>query len=408
MKNFKKIMLNPVVANYLILSFLIMLAVSFSSATYIPFLINRGMNLWKINLINAFFMGTIVLMEVPTGSFADNFGRHRSFTISCFFIALGCLIYFFSGNFWLFILSETVIGLGITFSSGALEAWFVDSLKAQNNIHLKDTVFRQEAYWTSAGAIIGSITGAYFGNFNLAYPWLMNAILITFVGIYSLTLKEHYKNQDLKSERVGLVKQMKLACKFGFSNRKLVDFMILSAILAISVQALNMQWTVVFQKQFHLETKYLGWIFAGIALISAWGGQLSKHGHRFIKDEKKSLAFTLIITAIMIIIITQVSGLFMTLGFFFLHEIGRGAFGPLKKSFFNNHLVSETRATVISLDSMINKVGCLIGLLLSGFLANNYSIKVAWLASGIFLLAAALYFFIPRRRLIKETDHEEL
>jgi len=397
MKTLKKLPCISVVNNYLILSFLIMLAASFSFATYIPFLVNRAMNLWQINVINAFFMATIILMELPTGSFADKFGRHRSITLSCFLMTLGLLVYFISDNFWLFIAAEVIIGLGKTFSSGALEAWLVDSLQAQGLTSLKEKLFRRETYWSSTGAIIGSLVGSYVGNSNLAWPWLMGATLSFFIGLYSLSLKEPYKSCQTLKVKVGLGEQIRIAWRHGFSNRNLVSFMVLGAVLALAVQALNMQWTIVFQKQYNLETKYLGWVFIGIALTQAWGGHLSKYSQRLVKDEKKSLALTHIMTALVIIAITQISGLITTMGFFLLHELSRGAFKPLKQSFFNDHLLSETRATVLSLDSMITKIGSLIGLLMSGFIANAYSIKIAWLASGLFLLVAALCFFWPKR-----------
>ena len=406
MKTSKKLSCVSVANNYLILSFLITLAASFSFATYIPFLVNRAMNLWQINVINSFFMGTIILMELPTGSFADKFGRHRSVTLSCFLMVIGLLVYFLSENFWIFIAAEVIIGLAKTFASGALEAWLVDSLNAQGLGHLKEKLFRQEAYWSSMGIILGCLIGSYVGNSNLAWPWLMGAIISLIIGLYSLTLKEPYHNPETKRVRESLVKQIKIACGHGFNNRNLVSFMILSAVLAISVQALNMQWTVVFQNEYGMEVKYLGWIFSAIALTASLGGHLSKYSRRLFKDENKSLAFTQVITALMIIILTQISGLVTTLSFFLLHELGRGAFKPLKQSFFNNHLVSETRATVLSLDSMITKIGSLIGLLLSGFIANTYSIKIAWLASGLFLLGASLYFFLPKKTTETETCAE--
>ena len=398
MKHLKKLLQSSIINNYLILSFLIMLATSFSFATYIPFLVNREMNLWQINLINAFFMATIILMEMPTGSFADKFGRHRSLTISCFLLAAASFAYFLSNNFWFFILAEVIAGLGKTFASGALEAWLVDSLKSQNLDHLKEKVFRREGYVSSAGAIIGSLIGSYTGNYNLAWPWLLSAILAVLVGLYSFTLTEPYHDKNTIRTKVSLKEQIRTGWRHGFSNRNLIGFMILGAVLALAVQALNMQWTIVFQKDYHLETKYLGWIFIGIALTQAWGGYLSKYSRRLIKNERKSLAFTQLITALSIIVLTLISGLITTLSVFLVHEISRGAFKPLKQTFFNDQLLSETRATVLSLDSMVSKIGSLIGLLISGFLANTYSIKIAWLVSGIFLLIATSIFLLPTKK----------
>jgi len=397
MKNPKNSTANSVARTFLILSFLIMLSVSFSFATYIPFLVHRAMNLWQINVINCFFMATIILMEMPTGSFADKFGRHRSITLSCFLTALASLTYFFADCFWFFIFAEVIAGVGKTFSSGALEAWVVDSLKAHGLSNQKEKLFRRETFWSSAGAIVGSLLGSYLGDYNLALPWLISAILSVVVALYSLTMKEPYHDATVPRSKIGLGAQMRIAWRYGFSNKSLISFMVIGAVMALAIQAVNMQWTIVFQKNYHLETRYLGWIFIGIALFQAWGGHLSKYSQRWIRNGSRSLALTQIGTALMIIALSQITGLVTTLGFFFMHEISRGAFKPLKQSFFNDQLLSETRATVLSLDSMINKVGSLIGLLVSGFLANTYSINLAWLVSGVFLLIVSLLFFLPQR-----------
>lgn len=397
MKTLKKTSNSSAGRTFLILSFLIMFSASFSFATYIPFLVERGMDLWQINVINCFFMATIILMEMPTGSFADKFGRHRSITISCFISAAATLTYFLADCLWLFVIAEIIAGLGKTFSSGALEAWVVDSLKAEGLMDQKEKLFRQETFFCSAGIIVGVLTGSYIGDYNLAWPWLASAAMSFMVGIYSLRLKENYHDPTLNVIKPSLIGQIKIAWRHGFASRKIINFMILGAILALAIQALNMQWTIVFQKDYHLETKYLGWIFIGIALADTCGSSLSKYCRRLIKNESQSLALTQIFTALMIIVLTQISGLTATLSFFFLHEMSRGAFKPLKQSYFNDQLLSETRATLISLDSMINKIGSVIGLLISGYLANTYSINTAWLVSGIFLLLASLFFFLPKR-----------
>jgi MFS family permease len=75
-----------------------------------------------------------------------------------------------------------------------------------------------------------------------------------------------------------------------------------------------------------------------------------------------------------------------------LHEFGRGIFSPLKQSYVNNRLPSEQRATLLSLESMLVKFGALIGLIISGLLAQNFSIRWTWLFSGLFLTIGVILF----------------
>ena len=82
----------------------------------------------------------------------------------------------------------------------------------------------------------------------------------------------------------------------------------------------------------------------------------------------------------------------------FLHEVGREIFTPLKQNYLNNQITAKHRATMLSLDSMLMKVGSFVGLLLCGWLANRYSIRLAWLFSGLILLTAAILFLALKRK----------
>lgn len=113
---------------FLIFTFITRLAFAFSFATYVMFLISRGATLIEISLINISFMIAIAVSEIPTGIFADLVGRKHSFLISNLIMAAGLMIYFFSHNFWMFIAAEMIAGIGMTFRSGALEAWVVDAV----------------------------------------------------------------------------------------------------------------------------------------------------------------------------------------------------------------------------------------------------------------------------------------
>jgi len=63
---------------------------------------------------------------------------------------------------------------------------------------------------------------------------------------------------------------------------------------------------------------------------------------------------------------------------------------PAHKSYLNKHIIGEKRATVLSFDSMIGKLGAAIGLVVFGWVAKNTNIQTAWFISGMLLL-----FLIP-------------
>jgi len=396
----KKLMFHPIAAVYLGFNALIKFASSFFMVTYVLFLSEKGMDLLQINLINTCYMIAVILAELPTGSFADSFGRHRSFSLSFFLMALSTFIYFVSGSFMLFVLAEVVAALGHTFFSGSIEAWLVDSLKARGEEYRQAEIFRHETAFHSFGIIAGVMFGAYLGKFNLAWPWLASTIAMFIVGCLSLFIKENYVTDRQSLKENGLGKQLSEAFQSGLKNRDLLFIMLFGACLTFAIQALNMQWTLLFQKEYNFSTPQLGLLFIGISFSIILGAQFSKVisqrlGQRL--GEKTAIILPQIGTALAIVIAAQASLRFLVISFFLVHEFGRGIIKPLQQNFINKRLASKNRATLLSLDSMFTQSGALLGLVASGFIAKMLSIRSAWLYSGLFLLLVIFLFVISVR-----------
>ena len=150
----KTLILNPIASIFLGLNTLIMFATSFFFATYVPFLVDKGMNLLEVNIINSFYMIVVIIAEIPTGSFADKKGRHRSLSLSCFLLSLSAFVYYLAESFLFFILAEVIAAIGHTFASGAVEAWLVDSLKERKEEELQNKLFRLLPTFTTLGIIV--------------------------------------------------------------------------------------------------------------------------------------------------------------------------------------------------------------------------------------------------------------
>lgn len=389
----KTLLLHPIVSLYLGLSGLIALSHSFFFATYVPFLAEKGMNLWQINVINACFMVVIIVMEIPTGSFADSFGRHRSLTLSCLLFTLSTLVYFFANSFLIFVVAEIFAGLGHTFYSGAAEAWLVDSLKARDEDNLKLQVFRFEPSFRSGGVIIGAISGAYLGEYNLSWPWLASSILMTGAILLSFKIKENYHNKESSAIRSTLKEQLHSAWHDGLRNKELIVMIIFGACLTCGIQSVNMQWSLLFKQEYTFNSSALGWLFGAISLSMALGSSLAKKVSLYF-SEKESIIIPQLFTAAAIIVTALSFKLNFILLFFLLHEFGRGLARPLQQNFINDRLPSKTRATLLSLDSMLVKLGALVGLVASGFIAEVFSIRSAWIVSGSFLVGCVFLFIV--------------
>jgi MFS family permease len=180
---------------------------------------------------------------------------------------------------------------------------------------------------------------------------------------------------------------------YGWKNKSVMYVIFFGMVMFFSVQAFNMQWPVVFKDSYGLSVPMLGWIYAGISLFVIFGGQLSSKFSRFIGREKDSIILSQAVTVAGMMLASTMLGVAPVLAGFLVHEIGRGMVGPLKQAYLNRRIPSDRRATILSFDSMVIKGGGVLGLIVSGYLAKNYSISLAWLVSGI-VLAVSIPVFL--------------
>lgn len=388
-------MSKKIIRIYVIFSSLFNFSHAFFFATYQLFLASRGMDLLEINIINMFFMIGIFLFEVPTGAFADNFGRKKSIVLGCLLLSISFWVYFIGNHLWTFVTAELIGALGATFLSGALEAWVVDSLAYHDYSGDLAQIFRRETYFKGLSIIGGSLIGGYLGEIDLSLPWLVSAISVFGTGIFAwFFLKEHQVEKgELIFSLAPLKKTIADSVSFGYKNKSVWFIILFGMFLAICIQALNMQWPFVFKENYGFSSRDLGWLFVFIALFTMLGGKLSKVFSRWVKQEKDALVLSQLITALSIIGASLMNGVIPVVGLFLLHEMGRGMLVPLKQAYLNKRIPSKQRATILSFDSMILKLGSFVGLGVSGYLANSYGISVTWLASGFLLAIVVLVFF---------------
>lgn len=161
---------------------------------YALLLQSRGLTLVQISAIESAVIGTIFLMEVPTGVLADRIGRRWSVAASTLFLMSGELLFLFSQTYILYLGVALLTGTGFAFASGATEALIYDSLLPENrHERMKQVMGRygsigQIAFFLSpivGGLIVADLTPA---RFNTA---IALTVATLFIGVLvSLTLVE--------------------------------------------------------------------------------------------------------------------------------------------------------------------------------------------------------------------------
>jgi len=375
------------------------LAISFFFSIYQLFLVEKGLSLLEINLINGCFMLANFLFEIPTGVIADFFGRKRSVIIGLWLYSFSFLIYFLSDYFWQFLVAEIIGALAATCISGALESLVVDALNLEGGQNLSNRLFRK-AEIRSIGVLIGVIIGSYVGQFNLAWPWMLSVIAFSLLALLSnfLFIKDEGQIKESKGGRLIAVKKIAQDSIFyGFKNKRLMSIVSFAAILSFSVQPINMYWPILFKDNFNVPVKFMGFIFAASILIIYGASQLSGLWQKRIKCEKKAIFFSQVFTILGIFGCYYFLDLSLFIVSFLIHESGRGLFNPLYRSYVNRSINDKNRATVLSFESMLTKAGAGLGLIFSGLIADNFGILNSWFINAVILIMGISWFLFKNK-----------
>src|SRR5215212_11314926 len=100
----------------------------------LPFLVltpvTRGLELDAVGAVFAVHSAVLIVLEVPSGALADSLGRRRVLLVRAALTAASLGTFAVAQGLVAFVASVAALGTGRALISGALEAWYVDSLRA--------------------------------------------------------------------------------------------------------------------------------------------------------------------------------------------------------------------------------------------------------------------------------------
>lgn len=388
-----------IIRNFTIFSLLNGLGMSFFFGTYQLFLLSKGFDLLEMNLINLSFMVFVFLFEVPTGLIADFFGRKVSVIVGLCLYSLSFFWYFLAGSFWQCLGAEIVGALAATCISGALDALVVDSLKSVNYTGSINRVFSRGEI-SQLSVVVGAFLGGLVAEKNLAWPWFLSGVSFAVLAVVSIFLFKEV-NFSASEETKKNIKSFKnifnSSMKDCFKNKQLMLIALFSALMAFSLQAINMYWPLVLKESFNFSPKVTGLFFSLICVTLYLGAQFSKLWTRKIICQKRAIFFSQIITLVGILACALIPNFYFFAFFLLFHEFGRGLFKPMYKTYVNSLINSENRATVLSFESMISKIGAGAGLLFSGLIAKSFGITSSWVVSAIILGLGIFIFWFSQK-----------
>lgn len=304
----------------------------------------------------------------------------------------------------MFLVAESIDGIGTTFGNGAIDAWGVDALDDAGYLGVKDSLFSRISQITTVGFMVSSIGGAYIADIDIAWPWLCGAagyLIAAVIGICLMTgEKPRASGVDLVGMPQQILRRIVDGVSGGFGNRTVL---MLSAAGAIQFAAWSpywLEWPILFHEGFGVGVWIIGWIYCGLAAARMIGAEVVSRMNSDEISRPGRVSALIGIAGLMLAAAGMIQARpTVALVFLFVMNICTGALQPMLQSWFNEQIESSQRATMLSFQSTFGTMGGSIGLFINGAIADRAGLSMAWQFAGALTLAAIPCYLAIRPRL---------
>lgn len=392
---------NNVLKTFILLSILYALSISFTKVTFTLFLIDKGFTKLESNFIFSTFNFSVILLEPLTSPIAELFSKKSSFIIGCILKVITALLFILSTSVYGMVMAEIVSGLAAAFISGCLTAWFFDHIRKDEELSERGyKIFSLVSRFKSTFVIIGGLSGSYLGNSNLNNPWFANLSFFIILMLIALKVMPNDENIENKvSKKDYKIKTLISNYKHILSDRFILFLLSSSLISGMGLISLQMFRLPMIKEDFKISTFYVGIIWVIIESARILGTFFVNKYYDLFKIPVQGLIYLPIISFLLLSGAKLFSGTIIMILLFFIFEFFSPFYSCLKEFLLGEKVLSLGRVTVLSLENSIDKIGDVIGLLLIGWIADSYSVNVAWYISAfIFSLSSIFYYLVYKEQ----------
>lgn len=150
----------------------------------------RGLSLTQATFVDVAFWIAAVLGEVPTGIVADTYGRKTSLVAGVFLMSLSIFAWALAPTILLIVLAYAGLAIGVTFLSGAEDAFFFESIQITGRANSYTRLVGLAGATMLGATAVGSAVSGLFASVDLILPFLIAGVSLLATLGTALTFKE--------------------------------------------------------------------------------------------------------------------------------------------------------------------------------------------------------------------------
>lgn len=398
---------------YVVLSGLQWLPIGLVAPVLVLLLRARGLELPVIGALFAVYTVVVIVLELPTGSFADVLGRRRTLFISRILSVASLVGMAFATDVIGFGAVMALAGIARALQSGPLEAWYVDSVRAADpDADVRRGISRAwavEAAALASGAVVGGLLPSLVNGLPadgplipLSIPWLAAAVLqgLGLIAVFLLMIEppngvHAHVSRIVRDVPSTIANGLRLAG----GDRTIRLVLGATAAFGFALSALETVAPVQFASLLGGEERASG-AYGVLVTLAFFGTSLGsaaapRAAARIGSGPRTAAVVTALMAAALAGMATGASFLLVA-ALYVAFYLFAGLAGPLNNETLHQRVEADQRATLLSVVSLAQMSGGLVSNLLVPAIAA-VSFGLGWaVAAGIVLVGAILLGMLPR------------
>jgi MFS family permease len=385
----------------------------------------RGLDLFQIGVALGAYSLTIVLLELPTGGLADAIGRKRVSFLAYLMLTFSSAVFLFAFSFPTFLLVSVLNGVGRALASGALDAWFIDSLQAADpDIDLQPALAGAETVSLlalGAGTLLGSALPRLFAwlpadgtavltPLSTAVAAAIGAKLLLLVAL-AFFVREQRPGAAGCLDAAGcpgaagswqsgfraVPGVIRTAVTLSRRNARLLLLMAATFVSGFTIITLEAFWQPFFGDllgRVEGNSLIFGVIMAGNFLVGMVGNLLSIPLTRLLNGRYALVAAIsrLLQGAFVLALAVQINAMPAIALFWLIYLSGGVGLSP-HLTLVNDEIPAARRSSMLSVQSLAAYGGSFLGGFALGYVADHFSIPAAWIIACA-LTVVSLGFYL--------------
>ena len=341
-----------------------------------------------------------ILLEIPSGAFADLMGRRRTNSIGMFMLFSGSVLFTlgYMGNLYFFF-GNLIIIMGFALISGSLEALLYDTLVEKKKIEHYDEILGKANSLHILSLVVAGLIGGLAWRYSIYAPWILTSIVFGFGFLFSFKFVEPKVDTE-KFSINNFIKQNRRGFHYLFKS----DFRKYTFSLAVIAGSYFMWGAGIIRILMGKDFGYDGENLSYLISLTMVGGFFASYSFNKIRKkfgDKYGFSFLLALSALAWIATGVLPGSYALGALVFLAITVGGSLSKIWSSvILNKHVKSKDRATAISTLSFFMQIPYVFIVILYSQLVTNGTAAVFYIIVGVLLLFAMVSFY--------KTENEEI